>query len=71
VFRINVELHPDSMNTHDSLGDAYARSGDKPKAIAAYRAGLAAFSRDRTTPASSREQLRINAEKQIGILSRE
>lgn len=68
VLRINAALHPDAMNTYDSLAEAYVRSGDKPKAIATFQAGLAAMKRDKTTPASFKDQLRANAEKQIRAL---
>jgi hypothetical protein len=36
VFRKNVKDHPRSWNAYDSLGEAYARKGDKRKAIEAY-----------------------------------
>lgn len=36
VFARNVELHPQSWNTHDSLAEALALSGDLKKAIASY-----------------------------------
>jgi tetratricopeptide (TPR) repeat protein len=36
VFKLNVNLHPDSWNVYDSLGEAYAAAGDKKNAIANY-----------------------------------
>jgi tetratricopeptide (TPR) repeat protein len=36
VFRINVNLFPQSANCYDSLGEAYAKAGLKDKAIQAY-----------------------------------
>jgi tetratricopeptide (TPR) repeat protein len=36
VFQRNVELHPASANVYDSLGEAYAASGDTARAIANY-----------------------------------
>ncbi len=36
IFRYNVELHPDSANVHDSLGEALERAGRLPEAFAAY-----------------------------------
>ena len=68
VLRLNSALHPDAMNTYDSLAEAYARSGDKPRAIATFQAALAAMKRDKTTPSSFKEQLRVNAEKRLGEL---
>jgi CubicO group peptidase (beta-lactamase class C family) len=40
VFALNVELYPQSFNVYDSLGDAYAESGDKELAIKNYRRSL-------------------------------
>lgn len=37
VFRLNVEEHPQSANTYDSLGEAYAAAGDKEQAIKNYQ----------------------------------
>jgi len=36
VFARNVELHPDSPNVHDSLGEAYERAGRLDRARASY-----------------------------------
>ncbi len=41
VFRLNVELYPQSWNTYDSLGEAYMMSGDKELAIKSYEKSLA------------------------------
>jgi CubicO group peptidase (beta-lactamase class C family) len=37
VFQLNVELHPDSWNVYDSLGEAYMDNGDKEMAIQNYK----------------------------------
>jgi CubicO group peptidase (beta-lactamase class C family) len=37
LFRKNVELHPDSWNAYDSLGEAYMKHGDKDLAVKNYR----------------------------------
>lgn len=37
VFKYNVELFPDVANTYDSLGEAYAKKGDKDLAIVNYK----------------------------------
>jgi dienelactone hydrolase len=37
ILRLDTELHADSWNAWDSLGDAYAKNGDKASAIEAYR----------------------------------
>ena len=40
VFKLNVELHPDSANAYDSLGEAYMNSGDKKNAVKNYKKSL-------------------------------
>jgi dienelactone hydrolase len=40
VLKLASELHPDSWNAFDSLGEAYAANGDKALAVAAYRQSL-------------------------------
>jgi predicted alpha/beta superfamily hydrolase len=48
VFRRNVELHPDSANVHDSLGEALEARGDREAAVASYERAVktAAANRD-------------------------
>ncbi len=36
AFQLNVDNNPESWNAHDSLGEAYMKSGDKTKAIEHY-----------------------------------
>lgn len=40
VFKLNVELYPQSSNVYDSLGEAYMENGDKELAIRNYRRSL-------------------------------
>lgn len=40
VFKLNVELYPQSSNTYDSLGEAYMMNGDKELAIKNYKKSL-------------------------------
>ncbi len=40
VFRMNVELHPESANAHDSLGECCMKTGQKEQAIASYGRSL-------------------------------
>ena len=41
ILRLNTELHADSWNAFDSLGEIHAIAGDKALAIQAYRRSLA------------------------------
>ncbi|MEZ4795973.1 MAG: tetratricopeptide repeat protein [Flavobacteriaceae bacterium] len=40
VFKMNVELYPESGNVYDSLADAYLRSGDSLQAYTNYKKSL-------------------------------
>jgi tetratricopeptide (TPR) repeat protein len=40
VFKVNVEFYPKSWNVYDSLGEAFARKGNKPSAIQNYEEAL-------------------------------
>ena len=40
LFKMNVRLHPQAWNTYDSLGEAYAKSGETALAIENYEKSL-------------------------------
>jgi len=40
IFQLNVELHPESWNVYDSLGEAYMDNGEKELAIQNYTKSL-------------------------------
>jgi predicted alpha/beta superfamily hydrolase/TolA-binding protein len=40
IFKLNVELHPDSANAYDSLAESYMKSGDTKNAIENYKKSL-------------------------------
>jgi tetratricopeptide (TPR) repeat protein len=40
LFKMNVKLHPNSWNVYDSLGEAYAASGNKTLAIENYETSI-------------------------------
>ena len=40
IFQLNVELHPQSSNVYDSLGEAYMKNGDKDLAVQNYKKSL-------------------------------
>ena len=45
IFRKNTKDYPKSWNTYDSLGEAYAKKGDKKQATASYSKALAMVQR--------------------------
>ncbi len=40
VFKLNVELYPDSFNVYDSLAESYMLKGDKQLAVKFYKKSL-------------------------------
>ena len=40
IFKLNVELYPNSWNTYDSLGEAYMLNGDRDLAIQNYQRSI-------------------------------
>lgn len=40
VFKLNVDVFPESFNVYDSLGEAFMKSGDKENAIKNYKKSL-------------------------------
>ena len=67
VFRLNTQLHPDSANTYDSLGEALEKSGDTAGAIAAYKKCIEVASKpgqenvDQNGPARAHSTERLKA----------
>lgn len=61
VFRLSIALRPDSTHARDQLARAYARAGDRDRAIAAYRDVLACAARGTTLGAGAKEALRGKA----------
>lgn len=51
IFRFNAELHPQSANAFDSLGEGYMESGDKMQAIENYEKSLALDANNRNAVA--------------------
>jgi Flp pilus assembly protein TadD len=41
VFKLNVELYPQSWNVYDNLAEAYMANGDKELAVVNYEKSLA------------------------------
>jgi CubicO group peptidase (beta-lactamase class C family) len=68
ILRLVATVFPASSNAHDSLGEAYARTDDKPRAIAAYEQVLATLDADPRVPADARRTRRNHAEAELGKL---
>lgn len=47
LFKLNVEMNPESANAHDSLGEAYMKAGNKELAIQHYEKSLELNPRNR------------------------
>ena len=62
VFRLNTELHPDSANTFDSLGEGYMEAGEKALAIENYEKSLKMDPKN-TNAVKQLKKLREEAEK--------
>jgi len=67
LFELNVEAHPASANTYDSLADAYLAAGNRAKAVEFARKALDTLSRDKTTPDDFKQQIRESAEDKIRL----
>jgi Flp pilus assembly protein TadD len=68
VLRLIATVFPDSSNAHDSLGEAYMKAGDKPRAIAEYEQALRLLDTDPRLSPSVRAVGRQNAEAQLAKL---
>jgi hypothetical protein len=68
VLRLIAIVFPDSSNAHDSLGEAYMKAGDKPRAIAEYEQALRLLDADPRLSPSVRAVGRQNAEAQLAKL---
>jgi HEAT repeat protein len=55
IFKKNVELHPESSNCHDSLGEAYMWTGDVRRAIENYERALELDPKNENAEAMLRE----------------
>jgi len=70
ILRMVTTAVPASSNAHDSLGEAYMATGDKPRAIAEYERALATLDADPRVTPELRIQRRKHAEEQLAKLRR-
>ncbi|MFN0252561.1 MAG: serine hydrolase [Kofleriaceae bacterium] len=68
VLRLIAAVFPESSNAHDSLGEAYMRTGDTANAIAEYEKAIATLDADPRIPAPAKATARANAEKHLASL---
>lgn len=68
VLRLVATVFPESSNAHDSLGEAYMKTGDKPHAIAEYEQELRTLDADPRVPEPARRVQRSSAEAQLAKL---
>lgn len=68
VFKLNVDAFPDSANAHDSLAEAYAKSGDKKSAIAEYERAALAVEKDPRIPVDAKATFKKRVEIEIAKL---
>ena len=68
LFELNVEEHPQSANTYDSLAEGFMTrdaEGDIERAIRFYRKALAAIPNDPRSDKAFLERLRVGGERRI------
>ena len=70
VFQMNVDAHPESANTYDSLSDAYLAAGKPDDALRFARKALDVLAKDTRTPEEFKTLIRESAEKKIRELSK-
>jgi dienelactone hydrolase len=64
LFTLNVEAHPESSNTYDSLGDAYFAAGDKAKAKEQAKKALEVLAKE-NMPEEAKKAIRESAEGKL------
>lgn len=68
VFKLNAAAFADSANAHDSLAEAYAKTGNKAAAITAYERALGALAGDARIPAAEKPAFKTRAEAELAKL---
>ena len=68
LMRLIAAVFPESSNAHDSLGEAYAKIGERALAIAEYEQSLKLIDADPQIPAAEKMARRSSAQAQIAML---
>ena len=68
VFRLNIQVHPNSIRGHNGLADAYLSNGDSLMVIRTYEQLLESLPLDTTMSQSTKDRIRQNAELRLRIL---
>ncbi len=68
LFRLNIQVHPNSIRAHDGLADAYLSNGDSLMVIRTYERLLESLPLDTTMSQSTKHRIRQNAELRLRIL---
>ena len=70
VFRLNMDAHPASANTYDSLSDAYLEDGNKVEALKYAEKTLQVLKSDTRTPEAFKQLVRESAERKVKELKK-
>jgi len=70
VFRLNMDAHPASANTYDSLADGYLADGNKAEALRYAEKALEVLKTDAQLPDELRTAIRESAEKKVRDLKK-
>jgi CubicO group peptidase (beta-lactamase class C family) len=68
VMKLNVAAFPDSANAHDSLGEVYAKAGNRGAAIAAYERAAASIAGDPRIPADGKAAFKTRVDAELAKL---
>ncbi|UCD23807.1 MAG: dienelactone hydrolase family protein [Gemmatimonadota bacterium] len=68
VFRLNIQVYPNSARAHDGLADTYLSKGDSLMVIRTYERLLEILPNDTTLSQSAKNRLRQNAELRLQLL---
>jgi len=68
VFRLNIQVHANSIRAHDGLADAYLSNGDSLMVIRTYEQLIEILPLDTTISQPAKDRIRQNAQLRLRIL---